>query len=138
MVRNPYAIVESIYRRRKQQLVPPDANILDLVAIHVANCFRWQRANVECYSHVGTFFSYETLCAHPEQVEQQIRTLVPVLEDLTLRQTLAVKGIYEEPLRDMNADHIARLTDEQIARINMVFVQHEETLAYFNYALFAP
>ena len=76
------------------------------------------------------------MCAEPDRVAHRIRTLVPEMDDLTLRQRLPVKeSTYDEILTDMNARQIARLDAAQIAVFNRVFQQHRDVLDYFGYDL---
>ena len=51
----------------------------------------WQRYNIKTHGTAGVFFTYEAISAEPERVAQEIRALVPELDDLNLRQKLAVK-----------------------------------------------
>ena len=141
MVRNPYAVCEGICRRYRTRLArhwSPFAaqgrSLPETAATHVVNCFAWQRRNVETHRAHGVFFTYETMCAQPERVAQEIRVLVPELDDLNLRQRLRVKD-YDAMLTDMNARQIARLDAQDLAAFNRVFRAHRDLLDYFGYAL---
>ena len=141
MVRNPYAVCEGICRFYRdgrpygRPLPPPPENLPEAAARHAVICMAWQRRNLEAHGHRGVFFTYETMCAEPERVVRDIRTLVPELDDLDLRQRLWVKGQYHEMLTDMNARQIARLGAEDLAAFNRVFRRHEDVLAHFGYAV---
>ena len=141
MVRNPYAVCEGIHRsfvRRPQAhgaRAGAGVNPLEAIATHVVNCLKWQRRNLETHGDRGVFFTYETMCAEPERVAQDVHALVPAIGDLNLRQRLPVKHGYCEMLSDMNARQIARLDAEQIATLNRVFRAHRDTLDYFGYDL---
>lgn len=138
-VRNPYAVCAGICGYRLDQPPVPGVSYFTAIAEHVVNCMAQQRRNIERYVRtprpLGVFFSYETMCAEPEQVVAMIRNLVPALDDLHLRQRLAVKGVYDEPLVDMNPRAVARLTARQLAAINRVFERHRRLLGYFGYGL---
>ena len=137
-VRNPYAVCEGICRNYRSQFVAEGRSLEEEAAVHVVNCLAWQRRNVEKYRDRGVFFTYEAMCADPERVAEQIRELVPELDDLNLRQRLPVKdGSYDEMLTDMNARQIARLGAAQIATFNRVFRQRRDALDYFGYELMA-
>jgi len=127
VVRNPYAMVEGMIRKSGPLS-------LQAAAQHAINCLRYQRRNIEAWGDRGVFFSYETMCAEPERVEQLIHGLVPELSDLTLRQRLAVWE-YDEELRNMNDQQIARLSKDALAEINEVFSRDRELLDYFQYPL---
>ena len=137
MVRNPYAVCEGIWRYRLDQPVPPGRRLFEAAAEHVAYCLERQRRNLEAHARLGAFFTYEAMCDQPERVERQIRSLVPEIDDLKLRQRLRVKGQYDETLTNMNARQIARLTPAQIAAANQVFEKRREVLEHFGYSLMA-
>ena len=138
MVRNPYAVCEGIYRHRLGQPVPPDMDYFEAAAEHVVNCLALQRDNLETHGSRGVFFTYETMCDEPERVERRIRSLVPALDDLKLRQRLHVKGHYDEMLTNMNTRQIARLTPKQIATINQAFCRRRDVLDSFGYEILEP
>lgn len=135
MVRNPYAVVEGIYRRVKQLRLQPGENILEVAARHIMTCFRYQRDNIETYQDCGVFFTYEEMCDEPERVERYIQTLIPELDDLKLCQQVPVKGMYNEMLRNMNDQQISRLSSGDLDRINRVFEQQQHLMDYFHYPL---
>ena len=136
MVRNPYAICEGICRNYRSQFVAQERSLEEEAALHVVRCLAWQRRNVRTYGDCSVFFTYEAMCAEPEQVAQRIRALVPELDDLNLRRRLPVKdNTYDAMLTDMNARQIARLDTSQIAVFNRVFREHRDALDYFGYDL---
>ncbi len=138
LVRDPYATAEGIVRRRERQSDASRADVLRRAARHLVACFERQRANVAAFADRGVFFTYEAMCADPAGVGAQIRRLVPALGDLDLDQRVAVKGIYDERLRDMNADQIARLSADDLRALNEVFRPKQDVLAAFGYALREP
>ena len=103
----------------------------------MANCLAWQRRNVEAYRDRGVFFTYEQMCGDPATVARKVRTLVPALDDLNLRQRIAVKE-YDEMLTDMNDRQLANLDPEDVAVFNRVFREHRDTLGWFGYDLMDP
>ena len=136
MVRNPYAVCEGICRNYRSQFVPEARTLEEEAALHVVRCLDWQRRNVQAYRDRSVFFTYETMCAEPERTAQQIRALVPELDDLDLRQRLPVKdNTYDEMLTDMNARQIERLDPAQVAVFDRVFREHRDVLDFFGYEL---
>ena len=142
MVRNPYAVCEGICRRYRtrlaailhRQFTEPGKSMETAAAVHVATCLALQRRNIETFAERSVFFTYEDMCNAPEAVARKVRSLVPELDDLTLRQRIAVKN-YDETLTNMNERQIAALTAEEIAAFNRVFRKHRNTLDYFGYDL---
>ena len=142
MVRNPYAVCEGICRRYRtrlaailhRQFTEPGKSIETAAAVHVATCLAWQRRNIETFGERSAFFTYEAMCDEPEAVARKVQSLMPELDDLTLRQRIAVKN-YDETLTNMNERQIAALSAEEIAAFNRVFREHQDTLDYFGYDL---
>lgn len=135
MVRNPYAAYEGIIRRRVANPPGIDTDPRLLAAEHLMGCFEQQRRNIDKLVDRGVFFTYEQLCSDPKGCADLVRSLVPVLVDLDFDQRIEVKGIYDEPLRNMNADQIARLGPEDLDVATSVFEQHREVMDYFGYEL---
>ena len=150
MVRNPYAACEGIcrsYRERRGADPGPAAwqgrGLEEWAALHVVNCLARQRRNVEVFGAGsrapsggrGVFFTYEAMCAEPERVAREIRSLAPELAGLDLRRRLPVKGRYDEMLTDMNARQIARLDAGQVAAFNRVFRGRRDLFDHFGYEM---
>ena len=141
LVRNPYALCEGIcrkYAHRSEHLRAQGKPLEHLAAKHAVRCLAWQRRNHDELGPLSLMFSYEAMCAEPERVAADIAGLVPELDDLVLRQRLAVKdGAYDELLNDMNTRQIERLTAGQIAAFNRVFREHRGLLEEFGYRVLA-
>lgn len=138
MVRNPYAACEGICRRFRTRRPASETDIREAAATHIVTCLDYQRRNVETYGERGVFFTYEAMCGDPERVEGEIRSLVPELDDLRLRQKLPVKGAYDEMLTNMNERQLARLSGDEIAAFNRVFRPRRDVLRHFGYDLVEP
>ncbi|GLQ35813.1 hypothetical protein GCM10007939_20960 [Amylibacter marinus] len=138
MIRNPYAMYEGIVRRRAALDQGPNyVHNLRVAAIHVMRCFDLQRKNQALFKDKSVFFTYEEMCAMPDQVAARIMDFVPELDDLDLDQTLFIKGRYSERLRNMNADQIGALTPQQLEVANEVF--DHDLIAHFGYqSIMAP
>ncbi|MEL7447364.1 MAG: sulfotransferase [Pseudomonadota bacterium] len=136
MVRDPYATIEGIIRRRsRSQSVENPADLVRVAARHLVTCFEYQRRNITLLGESAVFFTYEDLCAEPCKIAGRITDLVPDLDDLDLVQTIPVKGSYEEPLRNMNDQQIARLDPQDRAIANEVFEPNRSVLEAFGYTL---
>lgn len=136
MVRNPFAMMEGVVRRyAKQDRFATRTDLVEAVARHIVTCFEVQAANRKRYADISCAFTYEELCADPQGIARKIHTLVPELDDLDLAQRLSVKGQYDEPLRNMNADQIARLSDQDIATAARIFAPRRDLFEPFGYAI---
>lgn len=133
LTRDPYATYEGIIRRRlaRPPQDPTDPRLL--AARHVVACLRGQATNRVALAGTSTYFSYEQLCADPTSCDSAVRALVPTLDDVVFNVQVSVKGMYDEPLRNMNADSAARLSRQDRAVANSVFGEHEDALATFGY-----
>lgn len=129
LVRDPYAIIESIGRRRAR--VPRFAKV---ASEHVLTCLRLQKDNASRFPN-SILLRYEDMCADPGGTQSKIKSLVPELDDFVLDQRIKIKGLYDENLRDMNEDHIARLPPGLIPRLNEHLARREDLLAHFGYSL---
>ena len=136
MVRNPYAALEGIVRRRQRStsLTNPD-RLPTVAARHLVTCLDLQRRNEAMLGHAAISFTYEDLCAEPERIATRIAALCPAVGMLDLTQRLAVKGEYDEPLRNMNDQQITRLDDDTLQQANAVFREHRDLLSHFGYSL---
>lgn len=132
MVRDPYAAIEGIYRRRKQQPVP-ESLCYAAAANHVMRCFQWQRKNIEQNGGDTLFFTYEELCANPVEIASSIRKLTPTLVDLDFGLPVSVKGNEPECIKNKNQEQVARIGREGFQQINAVLQQHRDLMSYFNY-----
>ena len=130
-VRNPYAIVESTKRSRKDipSLIPS--------AKHVIQCLRIQKYNIENFGD-SIFFSYERMCEDYVSIEQKIKQFIPELDDIHLNQKIPIKKRYHEFLRNMNHQQIARLSSQDIREIYPIFKQNSDILHYFGYKILSP
>lgn len=135
MVRNPYAALEGILRRRKMGTMQDGPDLPRIAAQHLVACMRAQRSNIERYAGRSIAFTYEELCAAPTRIADRIAQLVPELSDLDLSQRMLVKGQYDEELRNMNDEQIARLSSADIALANAVFAEAVDVLSYFDYSV---
>lgn len=134
MVRNPYAVAEGIIRRGVHAGPPPGGMDLPTAAAqHIVNTLRFQQANRALLGDRAISFTYEQMCADPTAVGARIARLVPPLHDLDLGRALPVKDEYDEPLGNMNARQIARLSRGDLGRIDAIFDAHRPLLAAFGY-----
>ncbi|WP_417783812.1 sulfotransferase [Terasakiella pusilla] len=130
MVRDPYAVVEGISRRKQHRY--PRTELLTLASEHIMKCFELQIENIE-NNPQAVFFTYEFLCAEPEQAKSMLNALVPELVDLTFDAKIPVKGSYFEPLRNMNEQQINTLSKQDLTIINRVFDRYPRNFDYFKY-----
>ena len=134
LVRNPYAVVEAICRYRERHTTDR-RQALDSACAHILNCFELLQESTKRHADIACFLRYEDMCAEPLGVAQNVVALVPELHDLNFDQKLSVKGNYDEPLRNMNADQIARLSASDVTHINRHFAPKADLLSQFGYDL---
>lgn len=137
LVRNPYAMAEGILRRITPSY-PSREEAIATTARHILTCFKVQRENVKQFSDCSISTTYEAMCRSPEILEAKIRTLEPTLDDLYLDQAVEVKGMYHEPLRDMNAQQIVHLSETDLRLLQSHFEPEAELLDFFGYSISPP
>ena len=128
MVRNPYAMAESILRAN------PNAS-LEQIAKHCINCLIIQRKNIFLTGN-NSVFTYEDMCDRPEWVENIIKEKYEIEDfSLTLPEDSSVKGVYSGKLENKNTEQINRLKKYQIDYLNNYFSQFPDTLSFWGYEL---
>lgn len=127
MVRDPYAVCESMIRRGQ------DASEAAAFAIR---CLRFQKQNIEKLQNF-IFFSYEELTDAPEAIREKLIAFMPALQGLDIHRVFKAHNFKNAPMqiRNMNSEKVANLHKTQLKALNRVFRQNEDILAYFNYHL---
>lgn len=127
MVRDPYAVCESMIRRGQ------DATEAAAFAIR---CLRLQKQNIETLQNF-IFFTYEELTDAPEIIRQKLIAFIPALHDLDVHRIFKAHNFKNAPMPigNMNSEKMGNLGKAQVEALNRVFSQNGEILAYFNYHL---
>ncbi|MBV0913041.1 sulfotransferase [Anianabacter salinae] len=138
MLRNPFAAIEGILRRRSKIAIGTGETLEVLAARHIRYCFEQQDRNRIALGPRAMLTPYEAMCRDPARTAARIMAHVPEIDDLDLAVSVPVKGMYHEPLRDMNHEQIARLSPGQIGTIQAELRPIEGLLARYGYALDDP
>lgn len=127
MVRDPYAVCESMIRRGQGDTE---------AAVFIVRCLRFQKENIEKLDNL-LFFTYEELADSAEKVKEKLIAWMPMLADIDIRGTFKAHNFKNAPMpvRNMNSEKVANLSKTQREELNRVFKQNEDILAYFNYHL---
>ena len=134
-VRDPMAAAEGILRARSRSTKTPLSRhaMCTAAASHLVNCLRIQRENAVFLGDDAVVTTYERICADPAAFNSSVRALVPELDDFDIDRRIRVKRTYNERLRNMNADQIARLDPETHNVLMAVFTEHADILAHWGY-----
>jgi hypothetical protein len=127
MQRNPYAVTEGIRRRAKTSI--------ERCIQHWIRCAEQQMRNEQTLRH-AIRLNYEELSERPEVCRQRAINLIPELEDIDIRQDVAVHsldGHVRQPIMNYNQKKIALLSKEDLAAINRYLEQVPEVMAHFGY-----
>jgi hypothetical protein len=138
MTRHPLPVIEGILRGTAGEDAPAQHAVLDDAVAHVVRAMEVQLNNQTLLGNRATAFSYEAMCATPDAVGVQISRLVPALGPVDLDRQIAVKGNYDERLRNMNDDQLARLDPAIRSAIEQRLAPHAELLAQFGYQATLP
>ena len=128
MVRNPYAQVEGIMRRNKQ-----DSKSAAEFAIM---CLCYQSRNK--VRDNALFFSYEELCENGEVILKKMIEFVPELNDINVNIEFTSHNFKSEvkmKMINLNEEKISKISDNDLEIINTVFIKQEELLNLFNYKI---
>jgi Sulfotransferase family len=131
--RNPWATSEGIIRGTRPDPGESETDLARRAARHVIFALGRQLTNRQLLRDRATSFSYEEMCAQPTAIGAAIAALVPELGGVELDRRVAVKGNYDEALRDMNADQIARLAPAVRGVLNSEFAAHRDLLLELGY-----
>lgn len=128
--RNPYAHCESLMRRSKNLARPEDA------AEFAVRCLYYQQKNLKVLDNV-LHISYEELSEFPEETTKKIEAFVPGLEQINPHQEFYAHNYKAKKMKitNLNDEKIRMLSQEELERINSVFVQHQLILNFFHYEL---
>jgi hypothetical protein len=127
MQRNPYAVGEGIRRR---------ANIpVERCIQHWIRCAQQQIRNGKSLHRVISL-NYEDLSERPEICRQRVIDLVPELDDVDIRQEVAVHsldGHVRQSIVNYNEKQIALLSEADLVEINRELDKVPEVMAHFGY-----
>lgn len=86
-------------------------------------------------SKVAYHTSYEELVAAPQDFLAQVTALYPALSDIDPTAEVSVKDYTAQPLRNMNEEQIATLTQDQISAVTKGLRAHEAVVDALGYQL---
>lgn len=127
-VRNPYAQVEGIMRRNKQ-----DANTAAEFAIQ---CLEYQKKNKSRNNTL--YFSYEQLCDNPEEIVLKLKRFLPELNDINYQIKFTshnFKSSKAMRMVNLNQEKINKISYDDLKIINSVFCRRKDLLESFNYRI---
>jgi hypothetical protein len=129
MVRNPYAQAEGLMRRNHW------------TASRAANfsmmCLRKQRENAQSLDDT-LVMTYESLVEDPANACANMADFLPALSDMDPTASFevhAIDGTLHRPITDLNSIKIAALDASDIATMNAIFLQHQDTINAWGYDL---
>jgi hypothetical protein len=125
MIRNPYAMVESILRAN------PTASLVD-AATHAIRCLEIQLENSEKYLN-DLVFKYEDLTNNTTEIVKQIEEYLNITR-IDNNRIFNTKG-YSSKILNMNEFQIKKLSDKQLKIINSVFSKKMTVLSECGYEL---
>jgi Aspartyl/Asparaginyl beta-hydroxylase/Sulfotransferase family len=128
MIRNPYAMVESILRANN------NCSIAE-AATHAIRCLEIQLAHSETY-YDALVTTYEDLTENTDIIKNKIQDFLGI-NDIDSDSVFYSKG-YTSKIRNMNADQIKRFTNKQLVEINRVFREKQSVLKECGYSLIEP
>jgi len=125
MIRNPYAMIESILRAN------PAASLID-AATHAIRCLEIQLEHSEKYLN-DLVFTYEDLTNNTTEIVKQIEEYLNITR-IDNNRIFNTKG-YSSKILNMNEFQIKKLSDKQLKIINSVFSKKMPVLSECGYKL---
>ena len=128
MVRNPYAQVEGLMRRNKQ-----DAKSAAEFAI---KCLYYQSKNRKRENIL--FFTYEQLCDNRQEVSRKMIEFIPELADLDMNIDLTSHNFKKKgkmKIANLNDEKIAKISETDFEIINSIFEKEKDLLKEFGYKI---
>ena len=128
MVRNPYAQVEGLMRRNKQ-----DAKSAAEFAI---KCLYYQSKNRKRENIL--FFTYEQLCDNRQEISQRMIEFIPELSDLDMNIDLTSHNFKKKgkmKMANLNDEKIAKISETDFEIINSIFEKDKDLLKEFGYKI---
>jgi hypothetical protein len=127
MVRDPYAVCESMIRRGYDAAE---------AAAFAVRCLRFQKDNIEKLANL-LFFTYEELTEDPENIKERLGAFLPALSDIDMRRGFRAHNFSGAamPIRNLNEEKEKNLSQAQRGTISAIFQQNLDILAYFNYCI---
>ena len=128
MVRNPYAQVEGLMRRNKQ-----DAKSAAEFAI---KCLYYQSKNRKRENIL--FFTYEQLCDNRQEVSRKMIEFIPELADLDMNIDLTSHNFKKKgkmKMANLNDEKIAKISETDFEIINSIFEKDKDLLKEFGYKI---
>lgn len=129
-LRNPYAQIEGLYRRK--WISPPAA-----AAEFWVKCAKYQIKNIATLQN-RIFFSYEDLTNNTDQVLEKMSKFLPELGLLNKEKIFNSHNITSQPIQgivNLNEQKIKLLSPEVIREINKVLKANKDLLEHFAYNL---
>lgn len=127
LVRNPYALIESLVRRRGWD-VETSANFVNF-------CFKAQKRNIVIFKDKCLLVKYEDLTNEPDQFKVNLSKFEKRLFDISVQGKFNSHNFKnkEMEIRDLNEEKLKVLGEENYLVAKRILLQIEETYIYFNY-----
>ncbi len=127
-VRDPYAHCETFIRKNKYSATES--------ARFIINTLKYQKRNLELLKNT-ILISYEVVVEKPDIFKDEIASFIPQLSDLRIEGEFKAHNYYNnpQPLKNFNAEKIARLKKSEIEEINEVFNSEKKLIEFFGYNL---
>ena len=135
-VRNPYAYVESIYRKATFFMEP--WRQLDQICHHVLRVMELQIQNAELLKDDAYVMTYEDFVKRPEWHKTQLAKWMPELRQINLDSELMIKGKRVESIHDDSKEKLEKFftyLPNILNRINEYFIHKENILNHWGYEI---
>lgn len=129
LVRDPYAHIESLMRRRNWTVA--QASGFSMM------CLNAQYENIRLLNGRSLLIRYEDLTDNPEDVKMQILEHLPELVDINVDKLFNAHNFADKALAitNLNQQKIALFNDEQRNELKDLLTPHVELMEFFGYCI---
>lgn len=130
LVRNPYALCESINRRAKSSFKRAAERNIEFLT--------FQKKNLESLENV-MLVSYESLTDLPSETAASLAFFLPELADMQFDGVFNAHNFKKKKMKitNLNTEKIGKISLENLEIINAVFIKNKALLDWFGYEIIA-
>ena len=129
LVRDPYAHIESLMRRRNWSI--KQATAFSLM------CLKAQYDNVKLLRSSALLIRYEDLTDEPQKIKKEILNHLPELGDINIEKLFKAHNFVDQELAitNLNEQKIALFSQEQLMEIQSLLAGDIQLLEFFGYRI---
>lgn len=137
-VKDPYAYVESLFRKYQKLKINNPYQELDKICNHVLLVLETQLENINILGTSAYFMTLEDFLENKQHHADQIEKFTDGLVKIDFSKQIWIKGQTSGEIKNTNEEKIQRLISifpDIVSKINKYFLPHEELLNKWGYKI---